>query len=85
MSTHPVRLPDHILEQARIAANEDGITVGQMIASLVSQGLDQRRSLEALRVRAARADVGAALAILNRVPDVPAEKDDEPRPVSGRP
>jgi hypothetical protein len=78
MSTDPLRLPDHVMEQARAAAAEDGIPIDQMIAALVAEGLDHRRGLAMMRRRAANADVDASLAILDRGPDVRPDRGDEP-------
>ncbi|ORE98350.1 hypothetical protein [Aurantimonas sp. 22II-16-19i] len=83
MSTYPLRLPDHIMEQARAAAAEDGISINQMIASLVAEGLGHRRGLAMMRRRAARGDVDAALAILDQAPDVPPDEGDEPLDTQG--
>lgn len=79
MSDQAVELPENILSEARAAAREDGLSLGQMIASLVSEGLDHRKELAVLRGRAARADIRNAIDVLDRVPDVPPEKGDELR------
>lgn len=78
MSTYPLRLPEHVMEQARLAAAEDGISINQMIASLVAEGLGHRRGLAMMRQRAERGDVDVASAILDRAPDVPPDEGDEP-------
>ena len=83
MSTYPLRLPDHVMEQARDAAREDGISINQMIASLVAEGLGHRRGLAMMRKRAAGANVDAALAILDRAPDVRPAEGDEIRDAAG--
>jgi hypothetical protein len=65
------------MEQAKAAAAEDNVSINQMLVSVIAEGLGQRRGLRMMRERAARADVGAALAILDKVPDVPLEAGDE--------
>lgn len=79
MSDQAVKLPESVLAEARSAAREDGLSLGQMIASLVIEGLDHRKELALMRERAARADIRNAIDVLDRVPDVPPEKGNELR------
>ncbi|HUG62128.1 MAG TPA: hypothetical protein VMP03_09790 [Methylomirabilota bacterium] len=78
MRTYPLRLPDHVMAQARAAAEEDGISINHLLTALVADGLGHRRGLAAIRDRAARGDVAAAIEILDRAPDSPPAKGDEP-------
>jgi hypothetical protein len=73
MTNFALRVPDHVMEQAKAAAAEDNVSINQMLVSFIAEGLAKRRGLKMIRERAARADVGAALAILGKVPDVPPE------------
>ena len=57
------------MEQAKSAASEDKVSINQMLVAIIAEGLGHRRGLKMMHERAARADVGAALAILDRVPD----------------
>ncbi len=77
MTSFPLRLPEHVLAQARTAAEEEKVSVNQMLTALIAEGLGHRRGLRMIRERAARADIGAALEILSRVPDVPPDEGDE--------
>lgn len=77
MTTFPLRLPDHVLAQARAAAEEDHVSINQMLTALIAEGIGQRRGLKMMRARAERADFDAALAILDRAPDLPPEAGDE--------
>lgn len=78
MTSFALRLPDHIMEQAKAASTEDNISINQMLVSFIAEGLGHRRGLKMIKERAARADVKAALAILDSaVPDVPPDADDE--------
>jgi len=77
MTSYALRVPDHIMEQARDAATEDKVSINQMLVSFIAEGLGHRRGLKMMRDRASRADMGAVLAILEKVPDVPAEPGDE--------
>ena len=83
MTSFPLRMPDHVLAQAREAAREDNTSVNQLLTSFIAQGLGQRRGLRMLRERAARADVDAVLAMLDQAPDVsPDAGDERPDPVA---
>ena len=77
MTSYALRVPDHIYEQAKAAAEEDNVSINQMLVSFIAEGLGHRRGLRMMRERAARADVGAALAILEQVPDVAPDAGDE--------
>ena len=77
MPAFPLRLPDHIMEQAKVAAAEEKTSVNQLLLAFIAEGLGHRRALKAMKDRAARADVGAALSILARAPDTPPDDGDE--------
>nr|WP_294516249.1 hypothetical protein [uncultured Rhodopila sp.] len=77
MSGFALRVPDHILVQAKEAAAEEKVSINQLLVALISEGLGHRRGLLDLRKRAARADVAEALHILDRAPDLPPDADDE--------
>jgi hypothetical protein len=70
-----VHLPDDVVEHVKTAAAEAEISIDDLLVGLVTQGINQRRGLTVIRERAARANVDAALAILDQVPDV----DPDPR------
>ena len=69
MTSFALRVPDHVMEQAKEAASEDRVSINQMLVAIIADGLGHRRGVKMMRERAARADAGAALAILQRVPD----------------
>lgn len=77
MSTYPLRLADHVMEEAKRAAAEDNVSLNQLLAAFIADGIGHRRAIMSLKQRASTADVGAALAILDRVPDVDADPGDE--------
>lgn len=77
MSGFALRVPDHILAQAKAAALEEHVSVNQLLVALIAEGLGHRRGLRDLQKRAARADVAAALHILDEAPDVAPEVGDE--------
>ena len=79
MTSFALRVPDHIMEQAKEAAAEDKVSINQILVSFIAEGLGHRRGLKTMRDRASRADMGAVLAILDKIPDVPSEPGDEVR------
>lgn len=88
MNSFALRVPDDVLEQARVAAEEDQTSVDQLLTSLIAHGLGQRHGLKMMRDRASRADVAAVIAMLDGSPDAPPEAGDElpartlPAPIS---
>lgn len=77
MSTYPLRLADHVMEEAKQAAAEDNVSLNQLFAAFIADGVGHRRAILGMKKRAARGDPDAALAILERAPDVPADPGDE--------
>jgi hypothetical protein len=77
MSGFALRVPEHILTQAKAAAAEEHVSINQLLVALISEGLGHRRGLLDLQKRVARADVAAALRILDQVPDVAPDEGDE--------
>lgn len=78
MSSYPLRLPDHVLEEARRAAAEDNVSLNQLLSSLIADGIGHRRAILALRQRAQTGDPKAALSVLDKVPPTPPDTGDEP-------
>lgn len=76
MSGFALRVPEHILAQARAAAAEEQVSINQLMVALISQGLGHRQGLRDLQKRAARADVASALRLLSNAPDVAPEFGD---------
>jgi hypothetical protein len=85
VSTFPLELADHVMEEAKAAAAEDNVSLNQLLATLIAEGIGHRRAILELKKRASRADAAAALAILDRVPNVaPDEGDELPAALRGR-
>lgn len=87
MSTYPLRLPEHVMDEVRQAASEDNVSLNQLLTALVADGIGHRRAIMALKGRAARGDANAALAILDRVANIdpdPTDALDTIEPRSGR-
>jgi hypothetical protein len=79
MASFALRLPEHIMEQAKAASAEDKVSINHMLVALIAEGLGQRRGLKMMKERAARAEVDVAMGILDRVPDVPPDVGDNLR------
>ena len=77
MSTYPLRLADHVMEEARRAAAEDNVSLNQLLAAFIADGIGHRRAIMNLKKRAARGNVDAALAILDRAPNAAPDPGDE--------
>lgn len=77
MGGFALRVPDHILAQAKAAAAEEHVSINQLLVALISEGLGHRRGLRDLQKRATRADVAEALRILDHAPDVAPDEGDE--------
>lgn len=84
MSTYPLRLAEHVMEEARQAAAEDNVSLNQLLAAFIADGIGHRRAILGLRKRAARGNAEAALAILDRAPDAPPDPGDESTGRAGR-
>jgi len=77
MGNYPLRLPDHVMAEAKLLAEESGTSLNQFLSSLVAERVGELNALAQVRARAERGDPAAALAILARVPDRAPMKGDE--------
>lgn len=77
MSNYPLRLPDHVMAEAKQLAEQDGTSLNQFLASLIAERVGELRATTEIRARAERANPAAALAILRRAPDRPPLAGDE--------
>ena len=74
-SSYPLRLPGHLLEQAREVAAASGSSLNQFFLAAIAEKVGELKG--SLAVRSARADLARARAVLDRVPDAPPEPGDE--------
>ncbi|WP_420959770.1 hypothetical protein [Brucella sp. IR073] len=77
MSTYPLRIADHVMEEAKRAAAEDNVSLNQLFSTFIADGIGHRRAIMNLKKRAAGGNVDAALAILDRAPDIAPDSGDE--------
>ncbi len=76
MTTLSLRLPDSLHEQVKALAKKDGISINQFIASAVAEKMSALLTEEYLKQRAGRGDRNAFMAVMEKVPDVPADPSD---------
>ncbi len=76
MNTYSLKLADHLMEQARKAAEEDNVPLDQLLSSFIADGIGHRRAMLGLRRRAERGDPELALTILDRAPATNPEPND---------
>ena len=77
MSQYPLRMPDYLMDQAREAADQENVSLNQMLLSLIAEGIGHRRALKAIRQRADRGSPEKALAVLESLGSFPPEPGDE--------
>jgi len=68
VSNYPLRLPEHVMSEAKQMAERSGTSLNQFLASLIAERVGELRASADIRARAERANPAAALAILARVP-----------------
>ena len=71
MSNYPLRLPDHIMADAKRLAEANGTSLNQFLSSLIAERLGEMKAIADIEARIARANPQAALEILRRAPDRP--------------
>ncbi len=84
-SNYPLRLQTSLLDEVRKVAEEEGASVNQFINVAVAEKLSAMRLEREFRERAARANIPAALAVLERLGGEPPRPGDEIEPPEGKP
>lgn len=77
MSNYPLRLPDHVLSDAKAIAARGGVSLNQFLSSLVAERIGEMKALAHFQARIDRSDPAAALAMLAKVPERPPLPGDE--------
>ena len=67
MTTLTIRLPDDVSSRIKTAAAARGVSVNRWMADLSLQALTEQDAEASFRAMAAKADIPAALAILDRL------------------
>ena len=76
-SNYPLRLQTSLLNEVRKLAEQEGASINQFINVAVAEKLSALRTESYFRERAARADVPAAFALLERIGTEPPRTGDE--------
>ena len=76
MSTISLRLPESLHAQARLLAEQEGISINQLIATSLAEKLSALLTREYLQARAARGSRLAFDRVLKKVKDRPSVADD---------
>jgi len=77
MSTLSLRLPESLHERARALAQQEGVSINQLIATALAEKISALDTVGYLRDRAARGSREAFLDALNDVPDAEPMPGDE--------
>jgi hypothetical protein len=75
-SNYALRLPASLKREVENVARTDGTSLNQFIVTAVAEKLATMRTVDYFNERAARADVAAALAIVNRAGGTAPRSDD---------
>jgi hypothetical protein len=70
MSTMNIKVPDSLLKQAKEMAEQEDVTVEQLINSALAEKMAAWRTVEYLKERAARGDRDMFERAMSKVPDV---------------
>ena len=67
MSTMTIRLPDAQHERLKLLARSRGVSVNKFVEEITTRALTEFDVETRFRVRAARGDIGKALALIDRL------------------
>lgn len=67
MSTMTIRLPDAQHERLKLLAKSRGVSVNKIVEEITTRALTEFDVETRFRVRAARGDIGKALALIDRL------------------
>ena len=84
MSTLSLRLPKSLHERARVLAEQEGVSINQLIATALAEKISALDTIGYLKERAARGSRQAFLRALEQAPDVDPIPGDEFPPDTGR-
>lgn len=77
MSTISLRLPESLHEQARRLAEQEGISINQLIATSLAEKISALMTSEYLEARAERGSKASFRRVMKRVKDRPPMPGDE--------
>jgi len=86
MSTITLRVPDDLKQRLQAMAESRGESLNHFIESIAVQALVAEETARRIQMRRGRGSAAKALAVLDRVADRPAQKDDRrPSAAAGEP
>ena len=74
---YPLRIPESIMKEARLAAAQDGVSLNQFIGTALAERVAALRTQAVLEVRARSADRAAFDAVMARTGGTPPREGDE--------
>lgn len=74
---YPLRIPESIMKEARLAAARDGVSLNQFIGTALAEKVSALRTQVVLEERARRADRAAFEAVMARTGGTPPREGDE--------
>lgn len=77
MSTLSVRLPDSLHHQIRLLAQQEGVSINQLIASAVGEKVSSLMTESYLAERASNGNKADFLSVLAKVPDIEPDENDK--------
>lgn len=83
MSTITLRVPDDLKQRLQAMAESRGESLNHFIESIAVQALVAEETARRIQMRRRRGSAAKALAVLDRVPDRPPQRDDR-RPSAAR-
>lgn len=76
-TNYPLRLPASIMQEARKAAEQDGVSLNQFIGTALAEKVSALRAEAVLRERARRADRARFDEVMSRAGGTPPREGDE--------
>ena len=69
MSNYPLRLPHHVMAEAKTLADANGTSLNQFLSSVIAERIGEMKTMRHIEARINRANPEAAMAVLARVPE----------------
>lgn len=77
MSTLSIRLPDSLHRQLKAAAQQEGVSINQLVLTAVTREVTQLKMADLIEARGGAVSTQEFLQLLDAAPDAPPTKGDE--------
>ncbi len=77
MSTLSIRLPDSLHRQLKAAAQQEGVSINQLVLTAVTREVTQLKMADLIAARGGPVSAQEILDLLDAAPDVPPVEGDE--------